>query len=393
MRIIATGPSGFPGASQIMCGWLLGLSDKNVDIHLITSRPVFSLESISYHKIACHLVTPLVSNALGEQGAVGNVERLAIGAIAEKICKIAKLTHTSDRNLVIWGTYIFPYGLAAYLATISLINAGINCKLWITPTGSDVWELCPQLENLASTVMNTEIANVFTYSDSFADEVQRQLGLSKTPTVIRPLLNLRKFHRLTENEKAAKRGQLGFNASTFIITHHSNMRPIKRPDKVIELARMIADSIYPKEVQLIIMGPVLSELSRMSLDPLKVRWTGVIHDVETYLQISDLEINLSSHDSFNLSLAEAMACGVPVVSTSVVGIAPYIRRSRCGYLFSATDNALFCQEQLPYQKIVKAIVKLALSSELQKRMSDNAVKQAKRLFTSVEFIDRLISLG
>jgi UDP-glucose:(heptosyl)LPS alpha-1,3-glucosyltransferase len=104
---------------------------------------------------------------------------------------------------------------------------------------------------------------------------------------------------------------------------------------------------------------------------LRVEWHGVVSDAERYLRISDVELNLSLHDSFNLSLAEAMSCGIPVVSTSIVGIADHIKSARAGFLVdvkTGRDGTL----RPANAEAVAALRKLAASASLRDKMSARA---------------------
>jgi glycosyltransferase involved in cell wall biosynthesis len=66
---------------------------------------------------------------------------------------------------------------------------------------------------------------------------------------------------------------------------------------------------------------------------LTIYWTGILSEVEFLMQISDVELNASIHDSFNISLMEAMACGVPVVTSDIVGISPHVKKADSGICF------------------------------------------------------------
>lgn len=63
--------------------------------------------------------------------------------------------------------------------------------------------------------------------------------------------------------------------------------------------------------------------------------------VHEYLQAADLYVSPSDYEGFGLSIVEALACALPVVSTEV-GIAPQvIRNEENGYLCPPKDTAAF----------------------------------------------------
>jgi glycosyltransferase involved in cell wall biosynthesis len=128
------------------------------------------------------------------------------------------------------------------------------------------------------------------------------------------------------------------------------MKKIKCPEIVLDICFKVSQLIS-RNCILIMVGPIpqneirLFNLNLTKLNDgsyfkyktqwknLTILWTGVEFSVEYLLQISDVELNASLHDSFNVSLMEAMACGVPVVTSNVVGIKEHILTSNAGYCF------------------------------------------------------------
>ncbi|HEY7640170.1 MAG TPA: glycosyltransferase, partial [Steroidobacteraceae bacterium] len=77
---------------------------------------------------------------------------------------------------------------------------------------------------------------------------------------------------------------------------------------------------------------------RAQLDS-RVTFTGHVENVHDYLHASDLFVSCSDSEGFGLSLVEAMAAGLPCVSTAV-GVAPEIIRERHeGWLVPVRDPA------------------------------------------------------
>jgi glycosyltransferase involved in cell wall biosynthesis/O-antigen/teichoic acid export membrane protein len=71
----------------------------------------------------------------------------------------------------------------------------------------------------------------------------------------------------------------------------------------------------------------------------RVTFTGHVENVHEYLQASDLFVSCSDSEGFGLTLVEAMAAGLPCVST-VVGVAPELIRNRHeGWLIPVRDPA------------------------------------------------------
>src|SRR5690606_6087833 len=107
-----------------------------------------------------------------------------------------------------------------------------------------------------------------------------------------------------------------------IICHISNFRKVKRIDNVVDVFYRIQ-----KEVDSILLmigeGPE-KEKSREQAQKLgiidKVKYLGKTSEIERVLCMTDLFLLPSEKESFGLSALEAMAAGVPVVSSNTGGI-------------------------------------------------------------------------
>ena len=62
-------------------------------------------------------------------------------------------------------------------------------------------------------------------------------------------------------------------------------------------------------------------------------------DVAAHLQAADLCVSLSRRESFGMAVAEALACGVPVLAFATGQFADWIAHDRNGWLFALDDNA------------------------------------------------------
>jgi glycosyltransferase involved in cell wall biosynthesis len=65
--------------------------------------------------------------------------------------------------------------------------------------------------------------------------------------------------------------------------------------------------------------------------------TGAVSNVEEYLQASDVFVFPTENEAFGISLIEAMACGLPVISTPVGGVKDIITHRQNGLLVEAGD--------------------------------------------------------
>jgi glycosyltransferase involved in cell wall biosynthesis len=256
---------------------------------------------------------------------------------------------------------------------------GLNPRLIIHPVGSDIWQIGPQIKSRVKWLLDSPfVDSILTYSNCFINEIKEYYNIEKQIHVLPPVLEKEKFFQINENVKFDRKVELGFDNEDFIIHHHSSMRKIKCPEIILDIVIKAATRMQRKCI-LIMAGPIpkdllkslnlnLMKLSHLShfkyksiCKNLTVYWTGIETEVEYLLQISDVELNASLHDSFNISLLEAMACGVPVVTSDVVGISEHILKSNSGYCFPTIKlnfddlNIALQQEKYKYFDIDYAI--------------------------------------
>jgi glycosyltransferase involved in cell wall biosynthesis len=84
-----------------------------------------------------------------------------------------------------------------------------------------------------------------------------------------------------------------------------------------------------------------------------------VRDTALYHKVADVAVNTSMHDSFNVSLAESLACGVPVVSSETSGVMELVRGKACAQPLSYPAGALAefrdCREVAPEERSMKAV--------------------------------------
>jgi glycosyltransferase involved in cell wall biosynthesis len=91
-----------------------------------------------------------------------------------------------------------------------------------------------------------------------------------------------------------------------------------------------------------------------------VQFIGTVQNVNEYLQASDVFVFPTENEAFGISLIEAMACGLPVISTPVGGIKDIIQDKQNGLLVKARDF-----QQL-YEALDTLLIDTVLSSSLGK---------------------------
>ncbi|MDP1847036.1 MAG: glycosyltransferase [Solirubrobacteraceae bacterium] len=126
--------------------------------------------------------------------------------------------------------------------------------------------------------------------------------------------------------RAELRARLGIPAQARVVTIIARLVPIKRVDRFLAMAERLADE---PDVWFLIAGDgeLRAALQAIELSPAlatRVVWAGFQQDVPGVCFASDVVVLTSDNEGTPVSLIEAQAAGVPVVSTRVGGAATVV---------------------------------------------------------------------
>jgi glycosyltransferase involved in cell wall biosynthesis len=341
-KLISSFHHSFAGGSKNMSRLIHYLAQKEYDIE------AYFLEMPQYFTYTNSGVKTHILTSSNIHSDVIDSSSIKNYSITEKI--VEKLR--ANTNTILFGANLFPYCNILLDAKMQIRQIHNNeQRLIVHPVGSDIWQVGTQIKSRVKWLLDNQLVDsVVTYSDNFVWEIKEYFNIAREINVLPPVLENEKFFPLSATEISERRKTLGFSDDVFIIHHHSSMRKIKCPEIVLDIARKAAQIIHEKCI-LIMTGPIPNEVIssvglnltvatsnsifkyQTQLENLTIYWTGVLPNVEYILQVSDVELNASLHDSFNLALMEAMACAVPVVTSDTVGISNHIIKSNGGICF------------------------------------------------------------
>lgn len=236
-------------------------------------------------------------------------------ALASKIVDIA-LHHNLDLLHV---HYAIPHAIIAFIAKSILVSKGKKLPIVTTLHGTDITLV--GLDSSFYPVVQFSIEQsdiVTTVSESLKKDT---ISAFKTQREIEVIPNFIDFTRFRVNVNMALRKTFAKDDEK-ILMHISNFRKVKRIPDIIQIFNTV-QKVIPSKLILIGDGPertVLEELCRELNIENKVLFLGKQESVEELLSIADLFYLTSDHESFGLSALEAMACGVPVISSNIGGI-------------------------------------------------------------------------
>jgi len=291
----------FGGSGVVATELGLELSKRGHNVHFITYNQPVRLEllgnNVHYHEVNVPEY-PLFHYQPYEL------------ALSSKLVDMVKL-HKIE---VLHVHYAIPHAYAAYMAQKMLREENIYVPIVTTLHGTDI----------------TLVGNHPFYKPAVTFSINKN-----KINVVTNFIDLKKFrHGFTD----CQRGMMATEDEK-IITHISNMRPVKRIPDVIHIFNKIQKEI-PAKLMMVGEGPERKEAEQLcktlGIED-RVVFFGNSNEIDRILCFSDLFLLPSETESFGLSALEAMASGVPVISSNTGGIPEVNTDGFSGYLSNVGD--------------------------------------------------------
>ncbi|MEW4925624.1 N-acetyl-alpha-D-glucosaminyl L-malate synthase BshA [Algibacter sp. 2305UL17-15] len=323
----------FGGSGVVATELGLELSKRGHEIHFITYNQPVRLELLSnnvhYHEVNVPEY-PLFHYQPYEL------------ALSSKLVDMVKL-HGIE---LVHVHYAIPHAYAAYMAKKMLKEEGIHLPIVTTLHGTDITLVGshPFYKPAVTFSINKSDA-VTAVSKSLKDDTIRLFDIKNEIHVVPNFIDLDKYnHSYTDCQRV-----IMANDDEKIITHISNLRPVKRVQDVISVFYGIQKKI-PAKLMFIGEGPEKEKVEKRCrelgiLD--KVIFFGRSNEIDKILCFSDLFLLPSQTESFGLAALEAMASRVAVISSNTGGIPEVNVNGVSGFLSDVGDiedmvkNALY----------------------------------------------------
>ena len=232
--------------------------------------------------------------------------------------------------------YAIPHASAAITAKQVLADEGIHLPVITTLHGTDITLLGKDasFEPVISFAINKSDA-VTAVSQSLRLDTYKLFGINREIEVIPNFINTETMafpHRDEMHQEYAPNGEK-------ILVHISNFRPVKRVLDVVEIYARIREEL-PSKLIMVGDGPDRSKAEQMCRDKgicEDVLFLGNVKNPLEALSVADLFILPSESESFGLAALEAMACGVPVISTNTGGLPEVNRHGVTGMMSNVGD--------------------------------------------------------
>lgn len=242
--------------------------------------------------------------------------------------------------------YAIPHAYAGYMAKKMLKEQGIHIPMVTTLHGTDITLVGKHPTYKPAVSFSINHSDVVTsVSENLKEDTYKHFDIKREITVIPNFIEIDK--KKTDITSECHRSMMATDTQK-IITHISNFRKVKRILDVVKVFYEVQKDI-PAKLMMVGDGPEKAAAEDLC-DELgitdKVIFFGNSHEIDKILCFSDLFLLPSETESFGLAALEAMASGVPVVSTNTGGLPEVNKDGVSGYLSEVGDVQGMAQKAL-----------------------------------------------
>lgn len=232
--------------------------------------------------------------------------------------------------------YAIPHASAAYMAKKILEQEGIHIPVITTLHGTDITLVGRDKTYAPVVAFSINQSDVITaVSNNLRDETYNTFRIEKQIQVIYNFVDVQRFSRKPIDafkKLIAPDGER-------VLLHASNFRKVKRVEDVVKIFYEVNKQI-PSKLLFVGDGPErghAEELCRKLGTCDDIRFVGKQEQMEDILAVADLFLLPSEYESFGLAALEAMAAGVPVVSTNAGGLPEIMVEGVTGFMGDIGD--------------------------------------------------------
>lgn len=192
-------------------------------------------------------------------------------------------------------------------------------------------------------------------------------------------INTKEFGGVVVVDKSVKRRNLGIPEDAFVVFSVGELNENKNHETVIKaIAKLNNPNVY-----YVICGQGLLEdylkdlIKKLGLEK-QVKLLGYRRDIAEISKVVDIFAFPSRREGLGLAALEAMASGLPIITSKIHGIVDYSIDGETGYTCSPTDVEGF----------VKAINKLMLNEKFIERMGNHNIEVVKNF--DIEVVKKIM---
>lgn len=356
MKIGITCYPTYGGSGVVATELGIALASKGHDVHFISyafpHRLKHFVENVYFHEVE------MSNYPLFEHSLYG----LSLTSKMMEVIEYEKLD-------ILHVHYAIPHATSAYLAKQILKKSKSDIKIITTLHGTDITLVGLEPSFLPLVKFSIEESDGVTAVSRFLKE--------KTITNYHIDKDIEVIHNFIDNDEFKPKENCQYRKrfapnDEKILIHTSNFRPIKRVPDTIRILEIVKKQI-PSKLILVGDGPDRSEAERLARElglQDDVFFLGKQDSLWEILNAADIFLMPSQSESFGLSALEAMACGLPVVSSSIGGLPELILHNETGYIAEFADA----------ERMAKYTIDLLKNEKKYKVFSKNSRDRALNVF-------------
>lgn len=292
-------------------------------------------------------------------------------ALASKIVEVARF----EKLDIIHAHYAIPHATSAYLA--KQIIGDPKIKIITTLHGTDITLVGLEPSFLPVMKFSIEQSDGVTAVSRFLREKTLiNYQIKKDIQVIPNFVDINKYQRIIVGEV---RKHLATDDEKILI-HVSNFRIVKRVQDVIRIFNLVRKKVRSK-LLLVGDGPERSNCEQLAHELQifeYVIFLGKQIELVPILSAADIFLIPSQSESFGLSALEAMACELPVISSSVGGLPELIAHGETGYIAEIGD----------VERMAKYTIELLTNDIKYKLFASASRRRAVEMFNAEKIVDQ-----
>jgi N-acetyl-alpha-D-glucosaminyl L-malate synthase BshA len=326
-QIVKIGITCYPtygGSGAVATELGLSLAERGHEVHFVSYAPPFRLdrfrERVFFHEVE------MEQYPLFEHPPYSLALAVAIHGVAREA--ELDLMHVH---------YAIPHATSAWIARKMLAEEGHDLPIVTTLHGTDITlvGIHPSFQPITRfSILHSQ--GLTAVSDYLAEQTKHDFGVPRERIEVIP--NFIDPETYYPGREPCHRDTLAPGGEK-IVMHVSNFRAVKRIADVVMAFARIRDRI---DARLIMVGdgperPRAREIAeRLGIED-SVVFLGKHAAIEELLSCADLFLLPSESESFGLAALEAMACGVPVITSDTGGLPEVVVEGEVGHLLPVGD--------------------------------------------------------
>jgi glycosyltransferase involved in cell wall biosynthesis len=238
---------------------------------------------------------------------------------------------------------------------------------------------------------------ILTQADAFvaiSSEIVRELtSQGVRPEAIHMIPNSVDAHRFCPvglREKQGLRQKLGLRLGDTIVAYSGRLVTYKGLPLLVRVWQEVQRK--HKNVTLVLVGAGEFDMHNCEAELREyvsahdlgntIQFAGKVGNVHEYLQASDIFVLPTEREAFGIALIEAMACGLPVISTLVGGIKDILQSRQNGFVVQADD----------FQQLYNALDTLITDTSLSTCLANIARQPVQHRYSAEIVINQYLGL-